>query len=836
MAPMLRALSPRSRKLLIAGAAGLVVGAVAGALAWLRPPAMERGELVTYDARMRRLAAREPASRQIVMVDVGDSDLRDAEENFGFSWPWRREVFGYLVQYLSREHPRAVVLDFVFEDKRVATEDPSAFADALRASGRAVFGVDMPSALPQGREGEVRNLFARRLARFALLSDAERAAFYLQVFGVRTGLVERDGRSELWAASGASDQDLEARLKEVLETGRLQAMGAEEGGRGKGVELAGDALPGELTVSGLVERRDALRLSAPEGLALPVRELVPPVAAFASGAARLGNVAQENDFDGVLRRHHPLVFHRGLAMPSLSLAALLVAEPGLSPRLQGRELVLGERRLPLDEHGALLLRFKDGPYVGGAPTERTRERGYTRVRAYDVLRSQAQLDEGASPVLSPSLFADKFVIVSATAGNLRDQRSSPVAKQTLGAELNAVALENLLDGTAIRRAPAWVDACFTFVLALLLALAVAGIWDAVRAPWAALGLSLGSVALALGGAYLGTAWALQARGVWVAAFAPSLGCVASALFALLSTNHAERGDRRFVQEALGRYTSGALVRELIAHPEYLSLDWGASREVSVYFSDIANFTSFSESLPPERLVLLLNHYLTAMTDIVLAHGGVVDKYIGDAIMAFWGAPLPRPDHATQAVLAAIGMRRQCEALRPLWLKEFNTLVIARAGINTGPAVAGNMGSRHKFNYTVMGDAVNLASRLEGANKPYGTTLMISEGCYAQAREAIAVRELDLLAVKGKQQPVRVYEVLEEKGRVEARVAETVRHFHEGLVAYRAQEFRRAIACFERALGVQPEDGPSLTYLERCKHFVDSPPGAGWDGVWRMKEK
>jgi adenylate cyclase len=342
--------------------------------------------------------------------------------------------------------------------------------------------------------------------------------------------------------------------------------------------------------------------------------------------------------------------------------------------------------------------------------------------------------------------------------------------------------------------------------------------------------------VALGGTALLTSWALSSRGIWAAALAPSLGALLSMVLALLSTNHLERDSRRFVQEALGRYTSPVLVRELIAHPEYLSLEWGEVREVSVYFSDIANFTSFSEQLKPERLVALLNDYLTNMTDIVLEHGGVVDKYIGDAIMAFWGAPLAEPEHARRSVLAAIAMRRRCEALRPRWLKEFNTLVIARAGINTGPVVSGNMGSRHKFNYTVMGDAVNLASRLEGANKPYGTTLMVSQACFERAREAIEVRELDLLAVKGKKEPVAVYDVLEEKGRVEPRVAEAVRHFHGGLARYRAQEFRAAIAHFERALEVCPEDGPSAAYLERCKHFIDEPPGVGWDGVWRMKEK
>src|SRR5262249_7722680 len=157
------------------------------------------------------------------------------------------------------------------------------------------------------------------------------------------------------------------------------------------------------------------------------------------------------------------------------------------------------------------------------------------------------------------------------------------------------------------------------------------------------------------------------------------------------------------------------VRELMAHPEYLSLEWGEKRPMSVYFSDIAGFTTISEGLPPERLVALLNDYLTHMTDLVLEHGGVVDKYIGDAVMAFWGAPLPDPDHAKRAVRCALAMRRRCDELRPVWQAQYGTDVRARAGVNSGSAVVGNMGSRHKYNYTVMGDMVNLASRLEGAN-------------------------------------------------------------------------------------------------------------------------
>jgi class 3 adenylate cyclase len=265
--------------------------------------------------------------------------------------------------------------------------------------------------------------------------------------------------------------------------------------------------------------------------------------------------------------------------------------------------------------------------------------------------------------------------------------------------------------------------------------------------------------------------------------------VASVFAIILVTSAAERRNRRFVQEALGRYTSAALVKELMEHPEHLSLEWGERRGMSVYFSDIAGFTSFSENMPPEDLVRLLNDYLTHMTDLVLEHGGVVDKYIGDAVMAFWGAPIPNADHAAAAVRCAIAMRDRCAELRPGWKERYGVDVFARAGLSSGDAVVGNMGSKHKYNYTVMGDMVNLASRLEGANKAYGTALMISEACYAPVKDLVVTRELDLLAVKGKDKPVRVYEVFGEVGKVDAGVTALTAAFTAALAQYRARDQR-----------------------------------------------
>jgi len=813
----------RYRKPVVGSLVGAAVGLVSGLVAFVRPALLEPGELSTYDARVRQAAQDEKPSPDILIVDVSEEDLRAVDENLGLSWPWPRELFGVLVQVASEGGAQVVALDWIFQDRGLyAASDLESFATAMRASGKALFGLAMPRPMPGDGDRESRGRWAARLARFDERDAAVRAAFALHAWNLRTFVLAEPGGSALWAGGKEKAEDVTLALGRVADAGALEELVGESVPAFEPRELADAELASEVTVQRLLAERDALALEAPPGMELDERAVVPPVSVLAAAAARLGNVMQANDQDGIFRHHQPLVRHGGRLVPSLPFAAWLAVHPEVQPRFEGHELVLGERRVRLDAHGRMPLRFHSGRYP--------------HVSAYALLRAQAQKEAGETPELDPALFKDKVVFVSASALSLRDVRPTPVDRSHLGAEINALAFDNLATGRSVRRASPLADALHAVALALMVALAVVAVWAGIKSAWLALAGAAAVVVAGISGSAAFSTWLLDAHGVWLGLAVPAGGALAATLLSMLALTGLERHDRRFVQDALGRYTSPVLVRQLMANPEYLSLEWGEVREISVYFSDIAGFTNFSEQLKPERLVALLNDYLTNMTDIVLAHGGVVDKYIGDALMAFWGAPLPEPEHARQAVLAALAMRRRCELLRPKWKAEFGPDVIARAGINSGTAVSGNMGSRHKFNYTVMGDMVNLASRLEGANKPYGTTLMISEDCYLKTGGAVDVRELDFLAVKGKLKPVRVYEVLAPKGQTEPQVAEAVRLFETGLARYREQQFQEAMKLFEQALAVRPDDGPSATFHERCRLFADAPPGAGWDGVWRMKEK
>jgi len=297
----------------------------------------------------------------------------------------------------------------------------------------------------------------------------------------------------------------------------------------------------------------------------------------------------------------------------------------------------------------------------------------------------------------------------------------------------------------------------------------------------------------------------------------------------------EESQRRFIKLAFSHYLSPKVIENIIKDPDSFKLG-GESRTITTFFSDIAKFSTISEKLAPTELVSLLNEYLSAMTDILLHYDGTIDKYEGDAIMAFFGAPHFLKDHAVKACFTALEMQKTLAEMRTTWKKQGRDELYVRIGMNTGEAVVGNMGSRTRMDYTVMGDSVNLASRLEGANKHYSTSVMISENTYREAKNHVEVRKLDMIRVVGKEEPITVYELLAKKGELPSQTGDLLEKYEQGLELFSQREWDKAKSAFRAGLKIIEDDGPCKTYIERCTEFSKNPPSKNWDGVYRLKTK
>ena len=292
-----------------------------------------------------------------------------------------------------------------------------------------------------------------------------------------------------------------------------------------------------------------------------------------------------------------------------------------------------------------------------------------------------------------------------------------------------------------------------------------------------------------------------------------------------------------LHKAFSTYLSEDVVEEIIADPTRLQLG-GEKRHMTAMFTDIQNFTKIAEVLPPEQLVELLNHYLSAMSDVILEQKGTIDKYEGDAILAFFGAPQQLPDHALRACIAAVLMKR-LETEVNKRLMEYNLCpqpLFTRIGINTGEMVVGNMGTQKKMNYTVMGNTVNLASRLEGVNKEYGTSIIVSENTINETGGKLLVRRLGWIRVVGISKPVRIYEVLELARDADPSLHKLVELFHNAVNIFESRQWENAKGAFNEVLNQFPDDAPSKLYLKNCKNYLENPPAPDWDGVFDMREK
>jgi len=572
--------------------------------------------------------------------------------------------------------------------------------------------------------------------------------------------------------------------------------------------------PARLKVSGLAGW--LANLQRKKGVLLPKASF--PIPEIANNATLLGNVSARPDADALFRRVKPFAVFDGFPVPSLAIAASLAAATNQSIVFSKDAVLIGRNKIALDRAGSAILNFR-----GPSGTHK-------RISAAAVIQSELKLQAGETPPASdmPGL-KDCYVFLGCNAPGLLDSRPAPVGRVYTGVELHATALDNLLAGDFMRDLPRGITAALILGLAVLWGM-VAVLGKSARDNIIALAIALPLPVVVSVFAYL--------RGWWAPFMAPETATVFALVSAIIFNYATEGRQKRFIRGAFKQYLSEDVIEQLVKNPERLSLG-GEQRTLSIFFSDLQGFTGISEGLNPQQLTALLNDYLTAMTDIIQGEGGTVDKYEGDAIIAFWNAPLAQADHAERAVRTALRCQAQLAKMRPELHQRTGKDLFMRIGLNTGPVVVGNMGSHNRFNYTILGDAANLASRLEGVNKQFGTYTIISETTYSgiekmgkegKMGEAFAVRELGKVAVVGRKASVRIFEPMT---REEWNLGKLVfEQFDVALNEFYAGRFAEASARFEK---IQAEDKASAAYAAKCRRLMEAPPSV-WDGVWVVGEK
>ncbi|MCB9704876.1 MAG: adenylate/guanylate cyclase domain-containing protein [Myxococcales bacterium] len=539
-------------------------------------------------------------------------------------------------------------------------------------------------------------------------------------------------------------------------------------------------------------------LSVPRGLvSLPI---------FNAAAAGLGMITFTEDQDQTIRElHFARRFGDGIYAP---MAATLLAARDRVPRsglvyLGGESKVrIGAREVELGPGDRMILNFR-----GPAAT-------FPTYSAADVLDGEVG-----------DALAGKIVLVGITYLGY-DRARTPLGPQFPAVELHATAIDNILAGDPIRRVSPFTDVAVCALLGLLATLLFARRLDAAPA------IRFGGLGLLVGGQVLASHVLFARYNLWLGAVWPLLAVALIGGLGIAAAYAGEARQRRWLRRSFSHYLGGETLDQLLADPGALALG-GARRRLSVLFSDIRDFTTISESLSPEELVDLLNLFLTPMSRAVLSRGGYLDKYIGDAVMAVFGAPVPHADHGGRALATAIAMQRALDELGPELARRGLRLEIG-VGVNAGEMVVGNMGSVDRFDYTVVGDAVNLASRLEGLTKIYGVRCLVGEGARALAPEEFAFREVDRVRVKGKAEPVAIFELL---GGPEGELAAyaDLPAFEAALAAYRRGDLALAREGFVAFAGRNPGDRVSALYLERLAELGDQAP-AGWDGVTTFRTK
>jgi adenylate cyclase len=747
---------------------------------------LQRFEYDSLDTRFRyRPASDTPIDPAIVIVDID----QHSQEVLG-RWPFPRSNFTTMLDVLGADQAKVVSFDITFNKPELSAAPILAFQKALQSRKKKIERVD-----PQ---------FAQDLEDLAAESGAD------QQFA---SAIRKFGNVVL----GNFFLYTEADLREI-DSSVLDAYAD---------ELAFFSFPQVHSI----KRRTAFGKQDYANLVAKYRlnHLIPKgteanlslfTTALGGSSSGVGFFNMFSDTDGVVRtatlvlpygRSELLDFYGSLDV--MTLRAYLSARDDLVLTYGQNGIVdiqfANQRTAKPNDIGQAFINYHGPVYT------------YPHYSMVDVVRRK----------LPPGTFKNKIVLVGATATGIGDIKSTPYGFTDYpGVEIHANIIDNLLHGNFLKRGAQQqrLDALVILFLGIPL-----GIYMALVPPRLMyFGLAFFVPLIVLDyQAFLG--------GSWLNFTVPAITIASNVLLVSLYRALVEEKEKRRVRDAFGQYVAPEVVRRLLKNPQLVE---PRKTEISVMFSDIRGFTTISEQLDAQELAGFLNEYLTDMSSIVLEYSGTLDKYIGDAVMAFWGAPLEVEGHAVKACESALKMMERVRQMQQKWEAEGRPHLDIGIGINTGNASVGNMGSVIRYGYTALGDTVNLSSRLEGLNKDYGTHIIVNESTYAAAEKSNFVfRELDLIRVKGKMLPVTIYELIGRKAETTAygtpeQIEKRLNEFRHARDLYSQRQWEDAQKAFETILAEWDSDGPSRAYWKRCQEYLFDEPPSGWDGVFTMTHK
>jgi len=777
-------------------------------------------EYKSYDMRVRFWADSiysRPAD-EIAVILLNQDSIDWAQKERGWGWPWPRQAYAEIVDYMNLSNAKSIAFDVIFSEPSIyrnAKQDEmidTAIKSLEQAEAENAANPRVPGTPRQPRaEGE---------------SGPRRSVFRNAIDAIR-GLSAREDDNTFITAS--------ENYGHVVQTVMFSTQ------TGNAVSWPDD-LKSPLFQ---LENFDSIleRFSIGENVKAQF-----PIAGLRNAAGALGSVTGIADSDGIIRRLKPFTLFDGKAIPGLSSASLIVSgkEQQINYNKRTGLIEWGGISIPIDKKGNALLRYH------GLLDK------YIPYSAMDILISAEALKNGdeeymeSAFFLAPDNFKDTYVFFGFYAQGLFDIFNTPISSVYPGMGCHITMLDNILRGDFIRESAEWLN--LFFLLAVIIFLVCLTIY-ANRISISVTGTAVVVIAI-----IIGSFAAYQFAGIWVPMVTYLAGTLAAFIAVTLYNYATEGNQKRFIKSAFSQYLSPKVIEQIIHDPSQLKLG-GEKREMTAIFTDVRSFSTISEALgDPAKLVELLNFYLTRMSNIVLDNQGTIDKYEGDAIIAFFGAPVHMDNHAALACRAAVNMKKAeveinkealaqglvtPEVMKAMAGKGIISSVddpcplFTRLGINTGDMVVGNMGTPNKMDYTIMGNAVNLAARLEGVNKQYDTGgILVSEYTRAHLGDEFVLRPLSRVRVVGINTPLRLYELLEIASEATPELREMVKNWEQAFSLYEKRDFQSAEKIFQAICAENKSDLAAKKYLNRCVKFIDSPPDdKKWDnGVDNLTEK